>query len=91
MDDSRLNNLNELRAFLTSAKRLVLQSNTINSKYRFINRTLRRFNYRKLKRKDKHAVLLYIKKVTGYKKAQALRLVKRSLAGGFSPDGLPAA
>jgi len=84
MDDSRLNNLNELRAFLTSAKRLVLQSNTINSKYRFINRTLRRFNYRKLKRKDKHAVLLYIKKVTGYKKAQALRLVKRSLAGGLA-------
>ncbi len=81
MDDSRLNNLNELKEFLTSAKRLVLVSQTINAKYRFINRTLKRFNYCRLKRKDKHAVLLYIKKVTGYKKAQTLRLVKRSLAG----------
>lgn len=79
MDDSRLNNLSELKDFLTSSKRLVLKTETINEKYRFINRVLRRFNYRKLKRKDKHTVLSYIRKVTGYKKAQALRLVKRSL------------
>ena len=79
MDDSRIDNLSELKSFLTSAKRLVLQTKTINAKYRFINRTLRRFNYRKLKRKDKHTVLSYIRKVTGYKKAQTLRLVKRSL------------
>ncbi len=84
MDDSRLNNLNELKEFLTSAKRLVLVSQTINGKYRFINRTLRRFRYSRLKRKDKHTVLTYIRKVAGYKKAQTLRLVKRSLAGDLT-------
>lgn len=81
MDDSRLNNVSELREFLTSAKRLVLLSGSIEAKYRFINQTLKRFHYRRLNRKDKHTVLLYLKKVTGYKKAQTLRLVKRSLSG----------
>jgi len=66
MDDSRLNNLSELKSFLTSAKLLVLQTKTINAKYRFINRVRRRFNYR------------------GYKKAQALRLIKRSLNGDLT-------
>jgi len=84
MDDSRLTNLSELKAFLVSAKRLVLLTNTIEVKYKFINRTLKRFNYRKLKRQDKHAVLLYLKKVTGYRKAQTLRLIKRSLAGDLA-------
>lgn len=81
MDDSRINNLSELKAFLTSAKRLVLKTETINEKYLFINQTIQRFKYQKLSRKDKHTVLVYLKKVTGYKKAQVLRLVKRSLSG----------
>jgi len=81
MDDSRIANLTELKAFLTSSKRMVLKMETINEKYKFINKVIKRFKYQKLSRKEKHIVLVYLKKVTGYKKAQLLRLVKRVLKG----------
>ena len=81
MDDSRIGNLTELKAFLTSSKRMVLKMETINEKYKFINKVIKRFKYQKLLRKEKHIVLVYLKKVTGYKKAQLLRLVKRVLKG----------
>ena len=81
MDDSRLANLTELKAFLTSSKKMVLKTETINEKYKFINKVIKRFKYQKLSRKEKHIVLIYLKKVTGYKKAQLLRLVKRALKG----------
>ena len=81
MDDSRINNITELKAFLTSSKRMVLKMETINEKYKFINKVIKRFRYQKLSRKEKHVVLVYIKKVTDYKKAQLLRLVKRVLKG----------
>jgi len=80
MDDSRINNISELEGFLKSSKRMVLRMETIDEKYKFINKTVRKFKYQKLGRKEKHLVLLYIKKFTGYKKAQTLRLVKRALA-----------
>lgn len=79
MDDSRLTNVSEVQQFLTSSKMMVLKADTINEKYKFINKTVRQFKYSTLSRKDRHIVLLYLKKVTGYKKAQILRLLKRSL------------
>jgi len=60
---------------------MVLKAETIDEKYKFINQTVKRFRYSRLTRKEKHIVLVYLRKVTGYKKAQALRLVKRSLNG----------
>lgn len=86
MDDSRLNNIIELRSFLSSSKYLVLKLETIEDKYKFINKTVKKFSYAKLNRKDKHTVLSYLKKVTGYKKAQILRLVKRALKGDLHKE-----
>lgn len=83
MNDSRISNISELEAFLTSSKRIVLKAETIDEKYKFITKAIKKFKYSKLRRKDKHTVLLYVKKVTGYKKAQALRLVKRALANNL--------
>lgn len=81
MDDSRITNVTELAAFLKSSQRFVVEVNSIEEKYAFIDRTVDRFSYRKLSRKEKHVVFLYLKKMTGYKKAQLLRLIKRAVRG----------
>lgn len=81
MDDSRLNNINQIREFLKYSQKMVLVLGTIEEKYFFVNNTVFRFNYKKLCRKDKKIILLYIKKITGYKKAQVMRLVGRAVVG----------
>lgn len=81
MDDSRIKSIAELSAFVQSTQRFAITVETIEEKYRFIDRIVDRFRYRKLTRKDKHVVFLYVKKVTGYKKAQLLRLIKRAVLG----------
>ena len=72
MDDSRIVNISELKAFLTSSKKMVLKMETTDEKYKFINKVIKRFKYRRLSRKEKHIVLVYLKKVTGYKKPNCL-------------------
>lgn len=83
MDDSRLNNINELRVFLKGSQKLVvsLENSPITEKYKFISATVFKFRYFKLGRKDKRVVLLYLKKITGYKHTQLFRLVERAGEG----------
>lgn len=81
MDDSRLNNITAIVEFLKSSQKLVLNLDAIEDKYRFLDKTIDRFRYVGLKRKDKQILLAYLKKITGYKKAQLLRLVKREVSG----------
>lgn len=81
MDDSRLNNITAIVEFLKSSQKLVLNLDAIEDKYRFLDKTIDRFRYVGLKRKDKQILLAYLKKITGYKKAQLLRLVKRAVSG----------
>lgn len=81
MDDSRLNNITAIAGFLKSSQRLVLNLDAIEDKYCFLDETIDRFRYVGLKRKDKQILLAYLKKITGYKKAQLLRLVKRAVSG----------
>lgn len=81
MDDSRLTNINQLKRFLKSSKKLVIKFSSVEEKYAFIDKTVDRFDYENLSSKEKRAVLLYIKKFTGYKRAQLFRLVKRAVKG----------
>ena len=81
MDDSRFTNLKQLKSFLKSSKKLVIRFSSVDEKYEFIDKTVDRFNYKNLSGKDKRIVLLYIKKLTGYKRAQLFRLVKRAVEG----------
>lgn len=83
MDDSRLNNINELRAFLKGSLKLVvtLEDSPIAEKYKFISKTVFKFRYFKLGRSDKRVVLLYLKKITGYKHTQLFKLVERARIG----------
>lgn len=81
MDDSRIGSIAQLEEFVKSSQKLVVELETIEDKYAFIDKTVDRFGYRKLKRKEKHIVYLYLRKLTGYKKAQLLRLIKRAILG----------
>jgi hypothetical protein len=83
MDDSRLTNLNQIQKFLESSQELVLTLDTTVDKYQFVKHVIDRFNYSTLKRKEKKIILFYIKKITGYKKAQVMRLLKKALVGNL--------
>ncbi|EKE04979.1 MAG: hypothetical protein ACD_19C00426G0001 [uncultured bacterium] len=69
VDDSHLNNISQLQAFLKGSQRLVvnLENSPIEEKYKFISKTVFKFRYFKLNRGEKKIVLLYLKKITGYK------------------------
>jgi hypothetical protein len=88
MDDSRLTNINQLRSFLKGSQKLdlSLRKANIEEKYEFIDQTVDRFEYHQLKRRDKRVVLAYLKKLTGYKRAQLSRLVNRAKRGNLERE-----
>ena len=79
----RLNDIKQLEAFLQGTQKLVISLSSIEDKYRCIRETIKRFSYRTCKRSEKRVVFLYLKKLTGYKKVQLYRLIKRALDGSL--------
>ena len=80
MDDSRINNINQIRSLLKGTEKLdlSLRSADIEKKYQFIDQTIDRLGYLKLRKRDKRVVIFYLKKLTGYKRTQLNRLVNRA-------------
>lgn len=81
MDDMRFTHVNQLLAFLQGNQKLAIRFSSLSEKYSFIRKTVKKFSYDKLKRREKHIVFLYIKKLTGYKKVQLHRLITRAQKG----------
>jgi hypothetical protein len=83
MNDSLINNITQLREFLKGSQKfdLSLRNASIDEKYIFIDKTIDRLKYRKLTKRDKKVVINYLKKITGYKKAQLQRLINRAVEG----------
>jgi hypothetical protein len=83
MDDSRLIQVTQLQEFLKASQRVVvsLEEASLEEKYAFIRKTIKRFSYKKLSKKDKKIILTYLKKVTGYKKERLYQLVARAENG----------
>ncbi len=83
MDDSRITSIAQLKDFLNGSQRVVvsLEDSSIKDKYSFIEKTVRQFLYQDLKKKEKRIVVLYLRKVTGYKKAQLYKLIQRAEKG----------
>lgn len=73
MDDSRIQSIAQLEELLNGVQQLVvsLEQGAIEERCRFIDRTVDRFRYQKLRRKERHIVYRYLRKVTGYQKAGA--------------------
>lgn len=83
MNDSRLINVTQLQEFLKDSQgvNLSLVDSPIDEKYKFIDETIKRLNYPKLSKKEKRIVYIYLRKITGYKKAQLYRLMKKAEIG----------
>lgn len=83
MDDSRINTIPQLRAFLKGNQGvdLSLRTATIDEKYDLIKRTVKKFEYWKLGKRGKRPVLSYLKKLTGYTKPHLVKLIKRAMGG----------
>lgn len=83
MNDSRLINVTQLSEFLKGSQgvSLSLENALIEEKYKFIDEAIKRLNYSKLSKKEKRIVYVYLRKITGYKKAQLYRLMKKAEIG----------
>ena len=82
MDDSRLINITQLRAFLKGSQRAgFFTDGSPEANYAFIDSTVDRLDYRRLSRPDKRTVLAFLKKMTGYRRSQLFHLVRRAAAG----------
>ena len=76
MNDEKLKTLVQLRAFLEGTETVDFAV-TVEERYDFIARTVKRFGYARLKRGDKAVVLRFLERVSGYSRQQITRLVKR--------------
>ena len=83
MNDSHIKTIEQLRNFLQGSQTIPisLEEATIKKKYAFIAVVLRKFSYIKLPKKEKRIVLLYLLKITGYKKSRLYQLVARAEKG----------
>ena len=81
MIDTRITNLTQISTFLEAVDSFEFKGTSIKEKYDWIKDTLNRFQYRKLKKKERGLVRSYIKKMTGYSEAQITRLIKKYLNG----------
>lgn len=82
MNDSRIENLSELAAIVKGLGKMELLVESIDERYALIEQTIEKFGYTHLPKRDKRTVLLYLRRLTGYKKAQLLRLIKKATSEG---------
>jgi hypothetical protein len=87
MDDSRITTVAELQLFLTGAQKtaMSLENASLLERYSFIQKCVKRFSYITLSKKEKMIVYLYLRKITGYKKAQLYRLLAKAEKGILKP------
>jgi transposase InsO family protein len=76
MNDEQLRTLAQMQAFLDGTVALDFAV-AAEERYGFIERTVRRFGYARLKRAQKAVVLRFLERVSGYSRQQLTRLVKR--------------
>src|SRR3989339_313981 len=75
MDDSKILDLAGIRKFLKGFAGMKLKGLSRDEKYTWLNQTLQRFGYFKLRKKAKALVKRYAQIITGYSDAQITRLI----------------
>ena len=81
MENSRLVNFIQIKEFLQGTTAVDLSLATRKEKYTFIKRTFDEFKYTTLSKKQKGILRRYIRKVTGYSRAQIARVLSQSFQG----------
>lgn len=83
MIDCGLNNIENLKEFLSSAEGLEFRRKDGKETYRWIKETLLKFRYLELGRKEKGTLKRYIGKMTSYSRAQITRLIAQYRRTGY--------
>lgn len=81
MENSRLVNFIQIKEFLQGTNHVDLSLNSRKEKYAFVKKTFDEFKYTTLAKKQKGLLRRYIRKVTGYSKAQLARVLALSFYG----------
>ena len=79
MDEGRLRTIAQLNAFLAATPHVVFSAASADDsqRYGFIDRVLGRFGYTQLGKADRGVVLAYLRRASGYSRAQITRLLAR--------------
>ncbi len=86
MENSRLVNFIQIKEFLHGTKPLDFSCSSKKEKYAFIKEVFDQFKYTTLSKKQKGLIRRYIRKVTGYSKAQVARILASSFYGNPYQD-----
>jgi len=82
MDETRLRSIEQLQNFLNATPEVAFTASEVggaadNQRYEHISRVLARFDYPRRNKRDRGVVLAYLRRTTGYGRAQLTRLVAR--------------
>jgi len=78
-----LKTIKQLIEFVDGTQKVIFQiKGSKSEKYTFITNQLVKWKYSKRSKKDKSAILLYLRKVTGYSKSQMTRLIRQYIKSG---------
>ena len=77
MDDSHITSIAELAEFVKAAKQISLKGAKQKEVYEWVEKTLGRFRYFSIKKKEKTIVKNYLLAVTGLSDAQMTRLIAK--------------
>ncbi|MDE0075711.1 MAG: hypothetical protein OXR82_03345 [Gammaproteobacteria bacterium] len=83
---TRLRTLNQVRRFLNVADAPGLGTENRESIYDFIRKTLDKFKYHDLRKRDKSLLKTFLSRVTGLSRAQLTRLVAQHRETGTIRD-----
>jgi len=75
MNDSNLNSMVQIENFLSESEGIEFNKKSRKEAYRWIEGTMRRFYYLILAKKEKGLIRRYLRKVTGYSRAQLTRQI----------------
>ena len=82
MNDSHIISIAQIKSFLKLGYAIEFKAISKKEKYKWINDALNKFNYLRLKKKDRGIVRAYICKMTGLSQSQASRIIaKKKLFG----------
>jgi transposase InsO family protein len=82
MNDTKIRNLDDVRAFLAGSAAMEFSITDKAERYRWIEQTLRRFQYPRLGRSQRGVLLRYLQRVSGYSRQTVTRLVAQYQASG---------
>lgn len=82
MDDSHIVSVAQIREFLKNSALVNFEGVSRKEKYQWVENTLNKFGYFKLKKNDRGIVKNYIVQITGFSPAQVGRLIKKKRKTG---------